>query len=135
LLNAYSDNHIIDFNQSSKTSNELNSTAHFLLIAETNYKDLNKTTIFAYDDRFNFEFNEQYIPMLKNDKSNILSILPNATQLYYSFSNIISPFIPDNKQWFTNRTNTAVKLSILETILLWFFFGAFVLAVKNRIRR
>ena len=123
LLIAYKKNKVISFDRS-RVSEENNSSAHFLLIAKTNLKDENST--FAYDNRFDFNFSQQYIPMLIDDFK---------IHFYYSVSHIISPFVPDNKKWFANRSEKAVYLSFLETILLWFFFGAFILAIKNRIKR
>jgi uncharacterized protein YjbI with pentapeptide repeats len=56
-------------------------------------------------------------------------------QLLYSASQFIAPFIPKNKAWFKVNSYDAMYLTILESILLFLFFGAFILAIKNRIKR
>jgi len=100
----------------------------FMLLASVkNRKDEQNKTIFAYDNRFDYHYTEQYIPMLKNDDTSIF--------IAHSLSKMIAPFISEEKKWFQDRSEKAYYLGFLETILLWIFFLAFVFAVKNRIRR
>jgi hypothetical protein len=56
-------------------------------------------------------------------------------RLIYSASQFISPFVAKNKNWFKTVSGNASILNLIETILLYIFFGAFILAVKNRIKR
>jgi len=72
-----------------------------------------------------------------NSKIKTFSLDENNSlvSLYYSFSHIALPFIPKEKQLFVKVTQKAVLLGYLESILLWFFAGAFVLAISHRIRR
>ena len=58
-----------------------------------------------------------------------------TTRLAYSLTKMISPFMSEEKNWFTPRSEKAHLSGIFESLLLWFFFGAFVLAVKNKIKR
>jgi hypothetical protein len=147
FLHAYTDNsdknltYNLAFNEDNLT-NEMNLSKHFMLLAKTNYKDEGSTyycktpklieeknstkRIFAFDNRFDYAFTEQYIPMLRDDYT---------TRLAYSLTKMISPFMSEEKNWFTPRSKDAHLLGIFESILLWFFFGAFVLAVKNKIKR
>lgn len=53
----------------------------------------------------------------------------------YSSNQFISPFTNKNRTWFKTVSKKATILNIIETILLYLFFGAFILAVKNRIKR
>ncbi len=55
--------------------------------------------------------------------------------LAYSISRFISPFTKDSQVWFKTISSKAIILSTIETILLYLFFGAFLLALKNRIKR
>jgi|GEM_PF-6120792 len=129
FLNAFDENRqITDFDIKSKTNlNSYNKSAHFLLISNSNEKVLNeKNLTFAYDDRFNYSFKEQYIPMLKDDI---------WTKIYFSLSNSISPFISSDKAWFSKTTTKAIVTSTIELILLWFSLGAFFVAVKRKLRR
>lgn len=63
--------------------------------------------------------------------------LDNAwtTRFTYSASQFISPFTAKNRVWFKTVSPNAAILNIIETILLYIFFGAFLLAIKNRIKR
>jgi len=129
FLNAFDENRqITDFDIESKTNlNSYNKSAHFLLVSNSNEKILNeKNLTFAYDDRFNYSFKEQYIPMLKDDI---------WTKIYFSLSNSISPFISNDKAWFSKTTTKAIVTSTIELILLWFSLGAFFVAVKRKLRR
>ncbi len=124
-------------------TNDLNKSADFMLIAKTSFDDDNVTfnafgkdfvyepnstvkKIFAYDNRFDYQYSEQYIPMLKNNDGVLVA---------HSLSKMIAPFVSEEKKWFQDRSERAYYLGFLETILLWIFFLAFVFAVKNRIRR
>lgn len=57
------------------------------------------------------------------------------TRFVYSLSQFISPFNTKNREWFKTISPKSSILNIIETILLYIFFGAFLLAVKNRIKR
>lgn len=131
----------IDFNESNAT-NDIKQKAHFIIIAKSNFEDKNTTykiynkeistaadknkTVFAFDNRFDYHSNEQYIPMLKDEF---------VTKLIYSFSKTIAPFVSDERKWFQDRSGNAHILAFTESILLWIFFAAFAVAVNNRIRR
>lgn len=129
------------FNESNVTDKSSNK-AHFILIAKTSFEDGNITykpngeglsytpdknkTIYAFDNRFDYHYTTQYIPMLKNDYD---------IKIAYSLSKMIAPFVSEEKKWFQDRSERGYYLGFLESILLWIFFVAFLLAVKNRIRR
>ena len=123
-----------EFNESNVTDNNISEQAHFMLYAKTTYrqsdKDENVTgkpkTIFAYDNRFDYAYTEQYIPMLKNNF---------GTRILHSLSKFVSPFTSSEKQWFQDRSGKAYLGGFAETMLLWLFFGGFLLAVKNKIKR
>lgn len=153
FLNAYNDGDKnktskIAFNTDKKTGKIENvNSSHFMEIATTNYKDssveyikdknksivakqtkdINKT-FYAFDNRFDFYYTSQFIPVLKTENNFDL-------ELTHSLSKMIAPFISEEKKWFQDRSQNAYYLGFLETILLWIFFLAFVFAVKNRIRR
>lgn len=144
FLNAFQETnstHKIDFNESNVTD-KLDKKAHFILIATTSFEngsttykpnseglshtpDKNKT-IYAFDSRFDYHYTTQYIPMLKDDY---------GIKIAYSLSKMIAPFVSEEKKWFQDRSERGYYLGFLESILLWIFFVAFLLAVKNRIRR
>lgn len=67
-----------------------------------------------------------YISTLKNDWH---------TQFYYSLSHMFLPFASENRQWFKEVSQRAVLLGYMESVLLWLFSGAFVLALFHRIKR
>ena len=56
-------------------------------------------------------------------------------QIYYSASQFISPFTSKNRAWFKTVSQKASIFNLVEMVLLYLFFGAFVLAIKNRIKR
>jgi uncharacterized protein YjbI with pentapeptide repeats len=58
-----------------------------------------------------------------------------GTGLIKSLSNMLYPISLGTKKWFKNFTQAAVVFSLLETILLWYFAGAFILALWHRIKR
>ncbi len=123
----------IYYNRSSITGDvsKMDNPTNFMEIATTNYItnsrqiDTNKT-FFGFDNRFDFDYTSQLIPTLKNDLE---------VRFAHSISKIIAPFISEEKKWFQDRSEKAYYLGFLETVLLWFFFLAFLLAIKNRIRR
>lgn len=123
----------LDLNESN-ISIHPNTSHHFLNIANTTYMstpDQNNTQtkekiIFAYDNVFDYHYSKQMIPMIRNDID---------SRFLYSISHFAFPFMSDQKQWFQTTNSKSLYLSTIETILLWFFFGAFVLAIKNRIKR
>lgn len=150
FLNAYDGNDTntshTRYKRDDKTSSydDLNKS-NFMLIASTTYQDTNvnyikdnnrsiafveqkdkNKTIFAFDNRFDYQYSEQYIPILHKDID---------ISFAHSLSKMIAPFISEEKKWFQDRTEKAYYLGFLESILLWIFFLAFVFAVKNRIRR
>jgi uncharacterized protein YjbI with pentapeptide repeats len=118
-----------EFDESNVTDKNISEQAHFMLYSKTTYlkKDDNTSSkVFAYDERFNYHYNEQYIPMLKNSFE---------VKLLHSLSKFVSPFTSSEKQWFQDRSGKAYFGGFGETMLLWLFFGGFVLAVKNKIKR
>jgi len=119
------DTYKLDFNESSVTD-KLDKKAHFILIAKTSFEADKNKTIYAFDNRFDYHYAMQYIPMLKDDY---------GIKIAYSLSKMIAPFVSEEKKWFQDRSERGYYLGFLESILLWIFFVAFLLAVKNRIRR
>lgn len=55
--------------------------------------------------------------------------------LIYSCSQFISPIVNKNRAWFKTISPKASIYNFIETILLYIFFSAFLLAIKNRIKR
>lgn len=116
----------LDFNESN--------ISHFLNIANTTYLNEsdsniskpNEKIVFAYNNVYDYHYTKQMIPTLQNDL---------ATRFLYSASHFALPFMSDQKKWFQTTNSKSLYLSTIETILLWFFFGAFVLAIRNRIKR
>ncbi|WP_345980963.1 hypothetical protein [Sulfurimonas sp. HSL3-2] len=86
-----------------------------------------KNILYGYDNRYDFNITKQYILKL-NEQYFGLSLIK-------SFSNMIYPFTPEQKKWFQNISKGAVFLSLLESILLWYFAIAFILALWHRIKR
>ncbi|WP_373032792.1 pentapeptide repeat-containing protein [Sulfurovum sp.] len=78
---------------------------------------------------FNKKINHLSINIPQFDESN--HIIP----IYYSLAGVVSFFTPESKKWFQNKTPTASNLQFMEGIFSWFFLGAFILAIRNRIRR
>lgn len=101
---------------------------NFLLISKSNFQDANKTLISApaYDNRYDFKYNEQKIPKL-NDYF--------WTRFYYATSHITAPFTQENKKWFKNMTEESYKVSFPITIFIWLCFIGMITAIFNRIRR
>lgn len=93
-----------------------------------NYDESNKSNLYGYDNRYNYHIQKQYILALDENKS-------SQIKLMHSFSNIIYPFTPEQKRWFQNVSDRAVYFSLIESILLWYFGIAFVLALWHRIKR
>ena len=116
-----------DGGSTAKYSDELEKKHFMLLSSVKNRKDEQNKTIFAYDNRFDYYYAEQYIPVLNGNKLSLY--------IAHSLSKMIAPFVSEEKKWFQDRSERAYYLGFLETILLWIFFLAFVFAVKNRIRR
>jgi len=52
-----------------------------------------------------------------------------STRFIFSLSRVSYPFSNQSKRWFKYRTKEGYYLGTLESILLWFFAGAFILAV------
>lgn len=113
---------ILQFNQ----TNELNSS-FFKSLDVNKTQQENNDTLLGYDGRYNFEKPQQYILALDEEKIGL--------GLMKSFSNMIYPFTPEQKRWFQNISQQAVFLSLLESILLWYFAIAFILALWHRIKR
>lgn len=120
---------IQDFDQKNNILNIQSSFLNVLNIPEYK-KDMLKDgdKLFGYDNRFNYHINEQKV--LKLEESKFLKI-----NLIHSFSNMLYPFTPEQKRWFQNISEKAVFLSLLESILLWYFAVAFILALWHRIKR
>jgi hypothetical protein len=113
---------ILQFNQ----TNELNSSFFKAFDVNKTQQETNETLL-GYDGRYNFEKPEQYILALDENKIGL--------GLIKSFSNMIYPFTPEQKRWFQNISEHAVFLSLLESIFLWYFAIAFILALWHRIKR
>jgi hypothetical protein len=54
---------------------------------------------------------------------------------YYASAGVIAFLTPESKKWFRTVTQRGSNIQLFEGILSWFLIGAFVLAVRNRIRR
>ncbi len=120
-----------EFNESNVTDKNVSGQAHFMLYSKTTYlyskdKENEPKDILAYDNRFDYGYSKQYIPMLKNSFE---------VKLLHSLSKFVSPFTSSEKQWFQDRSSKAYFGGFAETMLLWLFFGGFILAVKNKIKR
>lgn len=108
----------------------LNINTNFLSILKIEGYDKkeidDKNILLGYDNRFNYHMKEQ----------KVLKLYENIkVKLIHSFSNMIYPFTPEQKRWFQNVSEKAVFLSLLESILLWYFAIAFILALWHRIKR
>ncbi|WP_297443685.1 pentapeptide repeat-containing protein [Sulfurimonas sp.] len=85
--------------------------------------------------------NNLKVPYIKGDSNTTFYTLTLKNKnksnigIYYSLAGVVSFVTPESKQWFKNRTEKASKLQLFEGILSWFFLGAFVLSIRNRIRR
>lgn len=96
------------------------------MIIEDN-NSTNPNILYGYDNRYDYKPQEQYILRLDTKYPRI--------NLIHSFSNMIYPFTPEQKRWFQNISEKAVLISLLESLLLWYFAIAFVLALWHRIKR
>ena len=90
--------------------------------------DQNNSILYGYDNRYDYHIQKQYILALDENQSTQINLI-------HSFSNMIYPFTPEQKRWFQNVSKEAVYYSLLESILLWYFTIAFVLALWHRIKR
>jgi len=115
-----------DFNEEDNSLNIYSSFKSILKINEYEKELLKEDTLYGYDERFNYHMKEQKVLELKENRK---------IDLIHSFSNIIYPFTPEQKRWFQNISEKAVFLSLLESILLWYFAIAFILALWHRIKR
>ena len=86
----------------------------------------NKKEFYAYDNRYDFNFEEQYIPKLKNNY---------LVKFYYATSHITYPFTQESKKWFQNMSKNSYFVSIPATIFIWLSLIGMVTAIFNRIRR
>jgi uncharacterized protein YjbI with pentapeptide repeats len=113
-----------------KKGNSLNINTNFLSILKIEGYDKeeidDKNILLGYDNRFNYHIKEQKVLKLCEDMK---------VKLIHSFSNMIYPFTPEQKRWFQNISEKAVFLSLLESVLLWYFAIAFILALWHRIKR
>ncbi|MCT7909135.1 pentapeptide repeat-containing protein [Arcobacter lacus] len=117
---------IKDFNEKDNSLNIYSSFRSILKINEFEKELLKEDILYGYDQRFNYHIKEQKVLDLKEN---------NNIKLIHSFSNMIYPFTPEQKRWFQNISEKAVFLSLLESILLWYFAIAFVLALWHRIKK
>jgi uncharacterized protein YjbI with pentapeptide repeats len=109
-------------------------TPQFLLVEN---KDINKSISFYKNQvYFQSKLNDNNTTK-KMQRKYIPNILKDDLMVYvrYSASQFISPFVSKNRTWFKTVSERASILNLIETILLYIFFGAFILAVKNRIKR
>lgn len=117
--------------QNNSSIHATNMTPQFLLDKKTDfvtYKKLNIKTIDKQDKNCSVkytkkEFQERHL------KENY------STALLYSFSRFVSPITSNAKAWFKTEDERIILLGLFETSLLLFFFGAFILALRNRIKR
>lgn len=129
-------------------------TPSFLLMKQKNTtillkNDINQTLFYKYQvylDKNNTMHQRTYIPykLLTCDTNRSKEVkqfpVPCAldrtlVKMTYSASQFISPFTSKNKAWFKTVSKKASIYNLIETILLYIFFGAFILALKNRIKR
>jgi len=100
-----------------------------------NYLDINQTdntkidntkVLVGFNKKGDYSIASQKILQLKD------SIFVGSLK---SLSNIAYPFSINTKKWFQDITKEAFTASILETVFLWYFAGAFMLALWRRIKR
>jgi len=104
----------------------------FLLISKVidyDNKDTNSMneSFPAYDNRFDFKYNEQKVPKIKEDSFWV--------KFYYATSHITAPFTQENKKWFQNMSEKSHSISFALTIFIWLCFVGMITAIFNRIRR
>jgi len=113
---------------------DANQTSNITYYKENSFKEYINIKGLTKEDKFRFK----NFPIVNdNSKVKTFSLDENNSlvSLYYSFSHITLPFVSKEKEIFVKVTKDAVLLGYLESVLLWFFAGAFVLAVSHRIRR
>jgi len=100
-----------------------------------NYLDINQTdntkidntkVLVGFNKKGDYSIASQKILQLKD------SIFIGSLK---SLSNIAYPFSINTKKWFQDITKEAFTANILETVFLWYFAGAFMLALWRRIKR
>lgn len=121
---------LLDLNNTTKSNFQITdyNISNFLILSRTNFKDSNSKFIStpAYDNIYDFKYNEQRIPKLNDTFS---------TRFYYATSHITAPFTQENKKWFKNMTDKSYGVSFPITIFIWLCFVGMVTAIFNRIRR
>lgn len=115
-------NGILYINDKNNTKNSF-----FNNLTVVNYEQ-NNIILYGYDNRYNYHIQEQCVLELDENQS-------TKIRLIHSFSNMIYPFTPEQKKWFQNISYNAVFYSLIESILLWYFAIAFILALWHRIKR
>lgn len=115
---------------------DINDKAHFLLdkqvlnynSSDTKEKDnlYSQREFYGDDQKDNYLFGKKYIATIKDNMT---------TRIAYSISQMISPFTPEQKKWFKQKTDKAYVFSFIETFILWITFGAMSIALKNRLKR
>jgi len=108
------------------------SISNFLVISKVldyDKKDIDDMyeSIPAYDNRFDFKYNEQKVPKIKQDSFWV--------NFYYATSHITAPFTQENKKWFQNMSEKSHSISFVLTIFIWLCFAGMITAIFNRIRR
>lgn len=74
------------------------------------------------------------IPLLK-DSSSIKNNNLFENRILFVSSRFISIVTPANKSWYTPKGRWGYTMSSFLSIISWFFIGAFILALRNRVRR
>lgn len=111
------------------------------LTNSTDFKEETHRKINIYSkehDNFKLPNNKNILYVVKDNEIIKYAIPLNddiQTKIIYSFSHLITPFIPDEKKWFEIKTNKAYIIGFMETFLLWLFLIASGVALNNRIKR
>ena len=75
------------------------------------------------------------VPKLKADNNTIFDSDELNNRAFFVLSKYIGFVTPANKTWYKSITLTAQIVTVVIGTFSWFLIGAFVLAVRNRIRR
>lgn len=75
------------------------------------------------------------VPKLKADNNTIFDSDELNNRAFFVLSKYIGFVTPANKIWYKSITPTAQIVTVVTGTFSWFLIGAFVLAVRNRIRR
>jgi hypothetical protein len=102
----------------------------FLLIEKIKEKKFKvNSKFYAFDNRFDFNFDEHKIPKLSENRNKYL------VKFYFATSHFTYPFTQESKKWFQNITKESFTISIISTIIIWLYLIGMATALFNRTRR